>query len=114
MPDIDRSIYKGGIGEVVEKKSRFIATIEPVTNKEEAEAMIAACKKKYWDARHNCHAFVIGNNNELTRCSDDGEPSGIAVHTLSLIRLIFCILRMMENLPARPENRCWIFWLHRD
>ena len=72
MPDIDRSIYKGGIGEVVEKKSRFIATIEPVMNKEEAEAMIAACKKKYWDARHNCSAYIIADT------VDDGEPSGTA------------------------------------
>ena len=35
-------------------------------------------KKKYWDARHNCHAFVIGERNEISRCSDDGEPSGTA------------------------------------
>lgn len=78
MPDIDRSIYKGGIGEVVEKKSRFIATIEPVTNKEEAEAMIAACKKKYWDARHNCSAYIIADTVDILHSSDDGEPSGTA------------------------------------
>ncbi|MBO5451892.1 MAG: YigZ family protein [Lachnospiraceae bacterium] len=78
MPDIDRSIYKGGIGEVVEKKSRFIATIEPVMNKEEAEAMIAACKKKYWDARHNCSAYIIADTVDILHSSDDGEPSGTA------------------------------------
>ena len=78
MPDIDRSIYKGGIGEVVEKKSRFIATIEPVTSKEEAEAMIAACKKKYWDARHNCSAYIIADTVDILHSSDDGEPSGTA------------------------------------
>ena len=78
MPDIDRSIYKGGIGEVVEKKSRFIATIEPVTSKEEAEALIAACKKKYWDARHNCSAYIIADTVDILHSSDDGEPSGTA------------------------------------
>ena len=78
MTDIDRSIYKGGIGEVVEKKSRFIATIEPVTSKEEAEAMIAACKKKYWDARHNCSAYIIADTVDILHSSDDGEPSGTA------------------------------------
>lgn len=45
---------------------------------EEAVAFIDEMKKKYWDARHNCSAFCIGGRGELTRCSDDGEPSGTA------------------------------------
>lgn len=65
-------------GEIVEKKSRFIATLQPVETKEEAEAFVAECKKKYWDARHNCSAYVIGENNEIMHSSDDGEPSGTA------------------------------------
>lgn len=73
-----KSIYAGGCGEIEEKKSRFIAHIEPVTSEEEATAFIASMKKQYFDARHNCYAFVIGDNSELTRCSDDGEPSGTA------------------------------------
>ena len=73
-----RVIYKGGEGEIVEKKSRFIATVRPVESEEEAVAFIAEMKKKYWDARHNCSAFVIGANQELTRCSDDGEPAQTA------------------------------------
>ena len=72
------SVYKGGTAEIEEKKSRFIATIEPVSSEEEAVSFIASVKKKYWDARHNCSAFVIGENGEKTRCSDDGEPSGTA------------------------------------
>lgn len=71
-------LLKGGQGEIVEKKSRFIATIQPVASEEEAAAFIETTKKKYWDARHNCTAMVIGRNSELTRCSDDGEPSGTA------------------------------------
>lgn len=71
-------IYKGGEGEIVEKKSRFIATTLPVHSEEEALAFIEATKKKYWDARHNCFAYVIGERNELARCSDDGEPQGTA------------------------------------
>lgn len=73
-----RVTYKGGEGEIVEKKSRFIATVRPVESEEEAVAFIAEMKKKYWDARHNCSAFVIGANQELTRCSDDGEPAQTA------------------------------------
>lgn len=66
------------VGEIVEKKSRFIATIRPVESKEEAEAFVAQIKKQYWDARHNCSAYVIGPANETMHSSDDGEPSGTA------------------------------------
>ena len=71
-------IYTGGEGEIVEKKSRFIATLRPVQTEAEAIAFIGEMKKKYWDARHNCSAFVIGKNQEISRCSDDGEPSQTA------------------------------------
>ena len=64
--------------EIVEKKSRFIATIVPIETKEEAEQFIASMKKKYWDARHNCSAYVLGEKNEIMHSSDDGEPSGTA------------------------------------
>ena len=73
-----RVVYQGGEGEIVEKKSRFIATVKPVESEEEAVAFINEMKKKYWDARHNCSAFVIGEHQELTRCSDDGEPAQTA------------------------------------
>ena len=73
-----RTIYQGGEDEIVEKKSRFIATVIPVENEEEALEFIEKTKKKYWDARHNCFAYVIGERGQLQRCSDDGEPSGTA------------------------------------
>lgn len=73
-----RVLLEGGEGEYVEKKSRFIATIRKCESEEEATAFIEEMKKKYWDARHNCSAFVIGPRGELTRCSDDGEPGGTA------------------------------------
>ena len=73
-----KTVYIGGEGEIVEKKSRFIATVRPVASEEEAVAFIAEMKKKYWDARHNCSAFVIGDRQELSRCSDDGEPAQTA------------------------------------
>ncbi len=73
-----RVLLNGGEGEIVEKKSRFIATIRKCETEEEAVAFIEEMKKKYWDARHNCSAFVIGSRGELSRCSDDGEPSGTA------------------------------------
>lgn len=73
-----KCVYSGGTGEYVEKKSRFIATVRPVTSEEEATAFIAEMKKKYWDAKHNCSAFVIGEHQEISRCSDDGEPAQTA------------------------------------
>lgn len=71
-------VLQGGEGEIIEKKSRFIATVRPVDKEQDATAFINEMKKKYWDARHNCSAFVIGKNNEIMRSSDDGEPSGTA------------------------------------
>lgn len=76
--DSYRVLLEGGEGEYVEKKSRFIATVRRCESEEEATAFIEEMKKKYWDARHNCSAFVLGSRGELTRCSDDGEPSGTA------------------------------------
>ena len=73
-----RTVYRGGEGEIVEKKSRFITTVLPVTTEEEALAFIEAMNKKYWNATHNCYAYVIGERSEIQRCSDDGEPSGTA------------------------------------
>ena len=73
MQEEYKTVYRGGEGEIVEKKSRFIATVRPVHSEEEVLAFIEEVKKKYWDARHNCFAYVIGVTNPTLRCSDDGE-----------------------------------------
>ena len=73
-----KAVYRGGSGEIVEKKSRFIANIKSVETVEEAQVYIEEMKKKYWDASHNCSAFSVGTEQVTTRCSDDGEPSGTA------------------------------------
>lgn len=73
-----RVLLEGGQGEYEEKKSRFIATVRKCESEREAAAFIEEIRKRYWDARHNCSAFVLGERGELTRCSDDGEPSGTA------------------------------------
>lgn len=71
-------VVSGGMGEIEEKKSRFIAHVAPVQTEEEAIAFIEEKKKQYWDARHNCYAYVLGDKAQLVRFSDDGEPSGTA------------------------------------
>lgn len=73
-----KTVYAGGEAEIIEKKSRFIATVRPVKSEEEAIAFIEGLKKKYWNATHNCSAYVIGEHFQIQRCSDDGEPSGTA------------------------------------
>lgn len=72
------AVFEGGQGEIVEKRSRFIANVRPVETEEEAVAFIEEMKKKYYDARHNCSAFSVGVEQPILRCSDDGEPSGTA------------------------------------
>ena len=67
---------KGGDGEIVEKKSRFIAEVHPVTSEEEAMEILEQTRKQYWDARHHCWAYIIGRNPAAERMSDDGEPAG--------------------------------------
>lgn len=78
MSEVFKIVYSGGTGEIEEKKSRFIAYVEPVSSEEEAAAFIEKIKKMNWNATHNCSAAVVGRNNEFSRCSDDGEPSGTA------------------------------------
>lgn len=65
-------------GEYEEKRSRFLADLAPVESMEEAAAFAEAARRRYYDARHHCTACIIGRKSELTRCSDDGEPSGTA------------------------------------
>ena len=78
MLDSYIQLVKGGEGEIVEKKSRFIGQIKPVSSEEEAYAFVEQIKKKHYDARHNCFAFSIGEEMPLLRFSDDGEPQGTA------------------------------------
>lgn len=78
MSEAYRIVYRGGTGEIVEKKSRFIATVIPITSEEEALAFIEQMKKQYWDASHNCSAYTLGMRHETARCSDDGEPQKTA------------------------------------
>lgn len=73
-----KTIYKGARTEIVEKKSRFIATVRLVESEAEAVAFIEAMKKQYWNASHNCSAYAIGERREIVRGNDDGEPGGTA------------------------------------
>ena len=62
----------------VERKSRFISYVMPVYTEEEAISFLNSIRKKHYDATHNCYAYILGENSEVQRSSDDGEPSGTA------------------------------------
>lgn len=63
--------------ELVEKKSKFIADLILIQNQEAAEERIKEIKKKYYDAKHHCFAYITFDRQgkKIERCSDDGEPS---------------------------------------
>lgn len=74
-----KTIEKNAEATIVEKKSKFIANIFYIESEEEAKEILNSIKKKYYDARHNCFAYRIKENDRiLQKQSDDGEPSGTA------------------------------------
>lgn len=62
--------------EIIIEKSRFICTLKKVNSEAEAQEFIKAEKKEFWDATHNCSAYIV--DDLAQRSSDDGEPSGTA------------------------------------
>ena len=64
--------------ELVINKSRFIGQCFPISTEGEALEKLAAIRKQYWDATHNCYAYSVGQKGEIARFSDDGEPGGTA------------------------------------
>ncbi len=80
------TVEKQTTAEIVEKRSRFIANVYPVSAESEALEIIARLKKEYWDARHNVYAYILKDGN-ICRYTDDGEPSGTAgVPVLDVMR----------------------------
>lgn len=72
------TLAKPANAEFIEKKSKFIGYVQPVTDETEAAAFIDMIKSRHWDAKHNVHAYIIGQKGEIQRSTDDGEPAGTA------------------------------------
>lgn len=72
------TIYQNGEHQIEIKKSKFICHLFRIENEEEAKEYIAKIKKEHYKANHNCSAYMLGENFEIQRSSDDGEPSGTA------------------------------------
>lgn len=75
--EVYRTITEPVLFELTEKRSRFIAALSPAENEEQAQKFIESVRKQHHEARHHCFAFLTRQGN-ITRCSDDGEPSGTA------------------------------------
>ncbi|AME10014.1 IMPACT family protein [Gemella sp. oral taxon 928] len=72
------TIKENSYDEFIEKKSTFITHLVRINNEEDAKPFIQKMRKKHYNATHVCSCYVIGDNNEITRANDDGEPSGTA------------------------------------
>ena len=99
------TVYTEGTGEIVEKKSRFIAEVFPVSNEEEAFAHLEEIRKKHWDARHHCWAYVIGRNPAAERMSDDGADTG-SVKREKTDRCICCCHQILWRHASRNRRSC--------
>jgi uncharacterized YigZ family protein len=72
------TVKGSGENEIIIEKSRFIAHVERAETEQEAQEFIQTIKKKHWNATHNCSAYLIGENDQIQKANDDGEPSGTA------------------------------------
>ena len=73
-----KKLSEAAEGFYTEKKSKFICHLFYVQSNEEVQEILKSEKKKYFDAKHHCYAYVLGNDGADIKCSDDGEPSGTA------------------------------------
>lgn len=78
MDDTFKTVIQSAEGCITEKKSKFIAHIFPVKQVDEVKEIIDGQRKKYYDARHICWAYMLGWERNEYRSNDDGEPSGTA------------------------------------
>lgn len=78
MEDTYKTISTTGEGYYTEKRSKFLAFAHHVETVDEVKEIVASYRKKYYDARHVCYAYMIGADRQTFRANDDGEPSSTA------------------------------------
>ena len=100
MTDTYTTIVGSSEAVFTEKRSRFLAFAHHVEDEDTAKSIVAEYKKKYYDARHVCYAWVLGFDGETTRVNDDGEPSGTAgkpilgiIRSKGLTRCVVIVVR---------------------
>ena len=100
LEDIYKTIIKPGEGYINEKKSKFLSFIFPISSVDDTKEIIDEFKKKYYDARHVCWAYMLGYEREEFRINDDGEPSGTAgkpilgqINSFELTNVLIIVIR---------------------
>ena len=100
MADSYKTIKHMGVGFYSEKRSKFLAFAHPVESVEKVKEIVAEYRKKYYDARHCCYAYVLGPEREEFRANDDGEPSSTAgkpilgqINANELTNILICVIR---------------------
>lgn len=98
--DIYKTIVQQSEGTYSEKRSKFLAFAIPVTTLEEVKEQVEYYQKKYYDARHVCYAYRLGERGEQERANDNGEPSGTAgkpilgqIHSRELTNVLVVVVR---------------------
>ncbi len=100
MQDVYKTIEQPAEGYITEKKSKFISFIFPVKTPEQVKEIVDEYRKKYYDARHVCWAYMLGTAREDFRSNDDGEPSGTAgrpilgqINSAELTNVLILVIR---------------------
>ncbi|MBQ8257188.1 MAG: YigZ family protein [Bacteroidaceae bacterium] len=98
--DTYKTIEEQGEGIYIEKRSKFLAFAIPVTTVEQVKEIVEAYQKKYYDARHVCYAYRLGERGDQERANDNGEPSGTAgkpilgqIHSKELTNVLVIVVR---------------------
>lgn len=98
--DTYKTIEEQGEGIYTEKRSKFLAFAIPVTTVEQVKEIVEAYQKKYYDARHVCYAYRLGERGDQERANDNGEPSGTAgkpilgqIHSKELTNVLVIVVR---------------------
>ncbi|MBO7301263.1 MAG: YigZ family protein [Bacteroidaceae bacterium] len=98
--DVYKTIEEEGEAIYTEKRSKFLAFAIPVTTLDEVKEQLEYYQKKYFDARHVCYAYRLGERGEQERANDNGEPSGTAgkpilgqIHSKELTNILVIVVR---------------------
>ena len=100
MDDSYKTIQKIAEGYITERKSKFISYVIPIETEEEVKTILDEYRKKYYDARHVCWAYMLGPAHDKFRANDDGEPSGTAgrpilgqINSFELTNILILVVR---------------------
>lgn len=111
MKDSYKTIQGTGEGYYTEKRSKFLAFAHHVESAEEVKKIVDGYRKKYYDARHCCYAYMLGADRSAYRANDDGEPSSTAgkpilgqINSKELTNILICVVRYYGGVNLGTEG----------